>query len=66
MVEVLDRVLPVEDEEISAFAAKAFAKQGMKIKTGTTVEKLKKGANNVTATIESQGRQDRDDSPSTA
>ena len=31
VVEVLDRVLPVEDEEISAFAAKAFTKQGMKL-----------------------------------
>ena len=35
VVEVLDRVLPVEDEEISAFAAKAFTKQGMKLKIGT-------------------------------
>ncbi|HEX3673750.1 MAG TPA: dihydrolipoyl dehydrogenase [Rhizomicrobium sp.] len=51
VVEVLDRVLPVEDEEISGFAAKAFAKQGMKIRTSTTVEKLVKGADNVTATL---------------
>src|SRR5665213_3063165 len=51
VVEVLDRVLPVEDEEISAFAAKAFAKQGMKLKTGTTVTALKKGADNVTCTL---------------
>ena len=51
VVEVLDRVLPVEDEEISQFAAKAFTKQGMKLKTGCIVEKLDKGANNVTATI---------------
>jgi dihydrolipoamide dehydrogenase len=51
VVEVLDRVLPVEDEEISAFAAKAFQKQGMVIKTATTVEKLQKGVNNVTATL---------------
>src|ERR1700678_3689677 len=43
VVEVLDRVLPVEDEEISQLAAKAFAKQGMTIKTATTVEKLEKG-----------------------
>ena len=54
VVEVLDRVLPVEDEEISAFAAKAFQKQGMVIKTGTTVEKLEKGADNVTATLKSK------------
>ncbi len=54
VVEVLDRVLPVEDEEISAFAAKAFQKQGMVIKTGTAVENLQKGANNVTATLKSK------------
>jgi dihydrolipoamide dehydrogenase len=54
VVEVLDRVLPVEDEEISAFAAKAFQKQGMVIKTATTVEKLQKGANNVTATLKAK------------
>src|SRR5574340_941447 len=34
VVEVLDRILPVEDEEISAFARKAFEKQGIKILTG--------------------------------
>src|SRR5271156_1420634 len=51
VVEILDRVLPAEDEEISAFAAKAFVKQGMKIRTATTVEKLEKGADNVTATL---------------
>src|SRR4029077_12963264 len=54
VVEVLDRVLPVEDEEISAFAAKAFQKQGMVIKTSTSVEKLQKGTNNVTATLKSK------------
>ena len=31
VVEVLPRILPVEDEEISAFAHKAFEKQGMRI-----------------------------------
>src|SRR5260370_18181131 len=50
-VEVLDRVLPVEDEEISAFARKAFEKQGMKIHTGTTVKELKKNGGDVTATL---------------
>jgi dihydrolipoamide dehydrogenase len=54
VVEVLDRVLPVEDEEISNFAAKAFAKQGMKLKVGTTVTELKKGADNVTATLKAK------------
>jgi len=54
VVEVLDRVLPVEDEEVSAFAAKAFAKQGMTIKVSTTVESLQKGADNVTAMLKSK------------
>jgi dihydrolipoamide dehydrogenase len=53
--EVLDRVLPVEDEEVSAFARRAFEKQGMKIFTGATVA-LKKGANNVMATIKAGGK----------
>lgn len=55
VVEVMDRILPVEDEEVSAFARKAFEKQGMKILTGASVKKLTKGANNVTATIEQSG-----------
>jgi len=54
--EVLDRVLPVEDEEVSAFAKRAFEKQGMKILTGATVSNLKKAANSVTATITSGGK----------
>jgi dihydrolipoamide dehydrogenase len=56
VVEVLDRVLPVEDAEISAFARKAFEKQGMKIMTSASVKALKKGADSVTATIESAGK----------
>jgi dihydrolipoamide dehydrogenase len=55
VVEVMDRILPVEDEEISAFARKAFEKQGMKILTGATVKKLEKGKDEVTATIEQKG-----------
>ena len=56
VAEVLDRLLPVEDEEISGIARKAFEAQGMKIHTGATVKDLKPGANNVTATIESGGK----------
>ncbi len=41
VVEVMDRVLPVEDADISAFAEKAFEKQGMTIHTGTSVKSLK-------------------------
>ncbi len=56
LVEVLDRILPVEDEEISAFAKKALEKQGMKIITGAKVSKLDKGKNSVKATIEVGGK----------
>ena len=51
VVEILDRILPVEDEEISAFARKSFEKQGMTIHTGAKVDKLEKNANSVTATL---------------
>src|SRR5207249_3786590 len=56
VVEVLDRVLPVEDEEISAFARKSFEKQGIKIHTGATVAALERGDSNVTARIEASGK----------
>jgi dihydrolipoamide dehydrogenase len=56
VVEVLDRVLPVEDEEISAFARKAFEKQGIKIHTGAAVKALEKGKDSVTAKIEAGGK----------
>jgi dihydrolipoamide dehydrogenase len=52
VVEVLPRILPVEDEEISAFAHKAFEKQGIKIHTGATVKSIEKGADSVSAKIE--------------
>src|ERR1700704_2704213 len=55
VVEVLDRVLPVEDEEISAFARKSFEKQGIKIHTAATVTALERGGNGVTARIEADG-----------
>ena len=56
VAEVMDRVLPVEDAEVSAFAKRAFEKQGMKILTSATVSNLKKSANSVTATITVGGK----------
>ena len=56
VVEVLDRVLPAEDDEISAFARKQFEKQGMKIHTSTSVKTLKKNGADVTATLEGGGK----------
>jgi dihydrolipoamide dehydrogenase len=54
VIEVMDRILPVEDEEISALALKAFTKQGMKVLTGASVEKLVRGADRVTATVKTK------------
>src|SRR6202007_2206024 len=52
VVEVLDRILPVEDEEISAFARKSFEKQGIKIHTGALVAALDQAGADTTARIE--------------
>ena len=52
VVEVMDRVLPVEDAEISALAKKQFVKQGMKILEKTTVKKLDRAKGKVTAHLE--------------
>ena len=55
VVEVMDRVLPVEDAEISAFAKKSFEKQGMKIMQKAMVKKLDRAGDKVTAHIEVGG-----------
>ena len=56
VVEVMDRVLPVEDAEISAFAKKQFEKQGMKIREKTMVKQLDRAKGKVVAHIEHGGK----------
>ena len=56
VVEVMDRILPVEDEEISKFAKKQFEKQGMKIMQKAVVKQLDRAADKVTAHIETGGK----------
>ncbi|HJS11551.1 dihydrolipoyl dehydrogenase [Sphingopyxis sp.] len=51
VVEMLDRIVPVEDADVSAFLEKALKKQGMTIHTGAGVEELKATANGVSAKI---------------
>ncbi len=51
VVEVLDRILPAEDAEISALARKAFTRQGIVIHTETHVERLIRDADSVTARL---------------
>ncbi len=61
VVEVMDRVLPVEDAEISAFAKKSFEKQGMKIMQKAMVKKLDRAKDKVTAHIEVGGKVEKHD-----
>ena len=56
VVEVMDRVLPVEDAEISELAKKQFVKQGMKIMEKSMVKKLDRTKGKVTAHIETAGK----------
>ena len=51
VVEMMDRIVPVEDKDVSAFLEKALKKQGMTILTGAGVDKLEVGANGVKAAI---------------
>src|SRR6056297_1593639 len=61
VVEVMDRILPVEDAEISAFAKKSFEKQGMKIMQKAIVKGLDRGKGVVTAHIETGGKTEKID-----
>jgi len=54
VVEVMPQVMPVEDAEISAFARKQLEKRGLKILTEAKVAKVEKGANSVTAHVETK------------
>jgi dihydrolipoamide dehydrogenase len=56
VIELLDRILPVEDEEVSAFARKSFEKQGITIRTGAQATGLKATKDGVSATVESGGK----------
>ncbi|MBR0683769.1 dihydrolipoyl dehydrogenase [Roseomonas eburnea] len=56
LIEVLDRILPVEDAEVSAFVHKAFTKQGMKVITGAKVQGVRKEGDSVAAIVEAGGK----------
>jgi dihydrolipoamide dehydrogenase len=56
VVEMLDRILPVEDAEVSAFMEKALTKQGMTLRTKAAVEKLDVKPDGVTATINGEAQ----------
>jgi len=56
VIEALPRILPVEDEEVSAAAQKVFERRGMKFRVGAAVKKLSKDASGVTMEIEQGGK----------
>ena len=59
LVEMMDRILPIEDEEVSAQVEKSFKKQGMNVLTGskvTDVERTKKGVKIVVETAGKGGK----------
>ena len=51
VVEMMDRIVPVEDADVSAFLEKALKKQGMTILTGAGVEKIDLSATGIKAAI---------------
>jgi dihydrolipoamide dehydrogenase len=59
VVEVLDRILPVEDTEISVFMRKALEKQGIRILTSAKVGGCEKSADNVTVNLEAGGKTEK-------
>ncbi len=56
VIEALDRILPVEDEEVSKAAQKAFEKRGLKFRVGAKVTKLAGAKSGVELTLESMGK----------
>jgi|TARA_R100000149_G_scaffold63079_1_gene33787 dihydrolipoamide dehydrogenase len=53
VVEAIDRIMPVEDIEVSKAAQKAFEKRGMKFRVGCTVNSVKKSTKGVAVSIKS-------------
>jgi len=58
VIEMLPRILPIEDHETGAVVEKAFVKRGVKFHVGTKASALKKSAAGVELTIEKDGKTD--------
>jgi len=56
VVEAVDRIMPVEDEEVSKAAQKSFEKRGIKFRLGCKVTKVSKGGKGVQVAIETAGK----------
>ena len=51
VVEIMDHVLPIEDEEVATVLQRNLIKQGIKVKTKTMVESLERKGNTVSALL---------------
>ena len=56
VVEAIDRIMPVEDEEVSKAAQKAFEKRGIKFRVGAKVAKVEKTKDGVSVTVDVGGK----------
>jgi dihydrolipoamide dehydrogenase len=59
VLEALPRVLPIEDEEVSALLARVFSRRGMTIRTGVRVQKVSPGKAGLAVEIEAEGKAER-------
>jgi len=56
VLEALPRVLPIEDDEVSAQLARLFTRRGIAIRTGVRVKTVTPGAAGVTVEVEAEGK----------
>ncbi|MFN8983248.1 MAG: dihydrolipoyl dehydrogenase [Alphaproteobacteria bacterium] len=56
LIEAMDRILPVEDAEVSAFVHKAFEKQGMKVMVDAKLQGVRKEGDAIAAIVEAGGK----------
>lgn len=59
VLEALPRVLPVEDEEVSALLARVFSRRGVTVRTGVRVQKVSPGQAGLAVEIEAEGKTER-------
>jgi dihydrolipoamide dehydrogenase len=59
VLEALPRVLPVEDEEVSALLGRVFSRRGMTVRTGVRVQKVSPGKAGLAVEIEAEGKAER-------
>jgi dihydrolipoamide dehydrogenase len=56
VIEALDRIVPVEDAEVSTAAQKAFERRGLKFRVGAKVTRLSKTKSGVSVELEAGGK----------